>query len=405
MKTIFLTILFVILSLIGYAQSDNAAKIEYENAEEAFANKNYSLALEKIKKTEQLLKKGNPKTQYLQIQILNNLAIQNEKDGKFKDALAVLRETDNLATKYLLLDIADQQKYRDIYDIKQAILKRKSDIVERDLFVNNLKERIILYEEKFKRYDIEPFNRLMNGIDFNLESWKNVVLTKDLFKKNQKKLLFSDWINRDKKRNTVLEKADLVGYYKEDQSYSYSYIGLRANDNSHPTYKYKGILFKAKEYKKYLDNYPAMKLSIEGLEKEGIELVYRSFGFDPSGELLCIAFNIKTDKNSVQRFRFIQKFMNRPPDDEFSHRGENYNKREVLTENWYWNFKGKVLMYTIITEKNPSDNKFYITDTYITLLKHNLKEAIQFELNKEGKMVYDVKGAKVEIDPKELNLD
>lgn len=399
-----LTLVFVLVSTLGYAQSDNAAKIEYENAEEAFANKNYSLALEKITLTEQLLKKSNPKTQYLQIQILNNLANQNEKDKKFQNALRVLDELGNLVSKYLLLDIADQQKYRDVYDIKASIPKRQNDIKERGIFINNLKDRMLTYEEKFKRYDTEPFDKLMNGIDFSFESWKNAVLTNELFKKNQKKLLFSDWKNRDKKRSTMLEKTDLMEYYKERQSYSYSYVGLQADNNSHPTYKYKGILFKAKEYKKYLDTYSAMKLPIEGLEKEEIELVYRSFGFDPKGEMMSIAFDIKTPKNSGQRFDFIQKFMKRPPDDKFNYEGENYNKMKERTEHWYWAFKGKVLMLTVISAKY-SDNKYYITDSYITLLKHNLKEAIQFELNKEGKMVYDVSGTKLEIDPKELNLD
>jgi hypothetical protein len=316
-----------------------------------------------------------------------------------------LSETDNLASKYLLNDIADQQKYRDIYDIKASILKRQNNIVDRGVFVNELKDRMVKYEEKFKKYDSAPFDKLMNDIDFNFESWKNMVLTKEIFKKNQKKLLFSDWKNRDKKRSTMLEKVDLVNYYKEDQSHSYSYIWLKADNNSNPTYKYKGFLFKIKGYKKFLDNYSAMKLSIEGLDKEEIDLVYRSFGFNPAGELRCVALDLKTNKNSGQRFDFIKKMMNRPPDDQYSHTGTDYYKREELTENWYWNFKGKVLMLTLISAKDSSDNKYYITDTYITLLKHNLEEVIQFGLNNSGNMTYDVKGMKVEVSPKELNLD
>lgn len=61
-------VLFFLFPLLTRAQTEETiAKIEFQMAEEAYEKKQYAEVREHIKKVEELLKKQNPKTRYLDI--------------------------------------------------------------------------------------------------------------------------------------------------------------------------------------------------------------------------------------------------------------------------------------------------------------------------------------------------
>lgn len=96
------------------AQNDMKARIEYEEAEKAFSEQNYSLAYDKIKMVEQLLGKTNSKVLYLRIQIENQLL-----DSSF-DIIKELRKN----TAYFLDNYSEVEGIEDRY--KEVYLNSKS---------------------------------------------------------------------------------------------------------------------------------------------------------------------------------------------------------------------------------------------------------------------------------------
>ena len=116
---------FIILLLIIISTSVNAqmgvAKIKYDEAEEAYTEKNYNICLEKLNEVIDILKSTNPKVQYLRILCLSNLS---EKDplANFRNLI----ELNNYCKSYLndYDNIPDlEEKYRAVYDITEKFKK------------------------------------------------------------------------------------------------------------------------------------------------------------------------------------------------------------------------------------------------------------------------------------------
>ncbi|GGD14877.1 tetratricopeptide repeat protein [Flavobacterium orientale] len=77
-----LLIIFIVSCNCIFAQENGLkARIEFEEAEKAYAEGNYELALEKVKKAESLLGKWTPKTGHLKILTLDNLADYHNLDN------------------------------------------------------------------------------------------------------------------------------------------------------------------------------------------------------------------------------------------------------------------------------------------------------------------------------------
>lgn len=110
MKSNILVIVFILLSLMGFAQNDMKARMEYEDAEIAYQNGKYSEAISHLETAEKLLGKATGKTRYLLVLALSKGLRENYE---YKD-LETLRA---FITHYLDNYQADAGKYREIYDL------------------------------------------------------------------------------------------------------------------------------------------------------------------------------------------------------------------------------------------------------------------------------------------------
>lgn len=115
-------ILFAILNIV-FAQFVSAqntiAKLKFEDAEEAYSNSNFDLALSKLIEVETLLKSTNPKILYLKI---NSQAKIIEKKP-FND-YALIESARKLSSKYLIdyeLLPDNENQYRGIYKISESL--------------------------------------------------------------------------------------------------------------------------------------------------------------------------------------------------------------------------------------------------------------------------------------------
>jgi hypothetical protein len=116
---------FLLFTTVQFAVAQSAiAKLKFQDAEEAYANKDYYLALSKLNEVEAILKSTNPKILYLRI------LSQSKYFGKFPNNYHSLEEPYNeiqaiLAnTKKYLKDYEylpeNENKYRDIYKISES---------------------------------------------------------------------------------------------------------------------------------------------------------------------------------------------------------------------------------------------------------------------------------------------
>ena len=101
----------------GFAQNnDMKARMEFEDAETAYSNKDYSKAVTHLESAEKLLGKPTGKTRYLLILALNkNLA----QDYQYQD----LEKLRGLCKHYLDNYTTDTEKYREIYDLSNNLDK------------------------------------------------------------------------------------------------------------------------------------------------------------------------------------------------------------------------------------------------------------------------------------------
>jgi hypothetical protein len=119
MKKIILFTLLIIASFqLSFAQN-TIAKLKYEEAEEAYANNNFELALSKLKDVELLLKSTSPKILYLKINSESKIIEQNP----FND-FSIIEDARTQSAKYLneYEQIPDNEdKYREIYKISEKL--------------------------------------------------------------------------------------------------------------------------------------------------------------------------------------------------------------------------------------------------------------------------------------------
>ncbi|MES2286262.1 MAG: hypothetical protein V4547_11280 [Bacteroidota bacterium] len=124
-----LILIFVIITSaqLSFGQA-MIAKLKFEEAEEAYANNNFELAVSKLKDVEALLKSTNPKIRYLQILAQTKIIEKNP----LNDWL-LLKNTRIMADTYLkdYENLPDNEdKYRDIYKAGESLKKWPGTVVE-----------------------------------------------------------------------------------------------------------------------------------------------------------------------------------------------------------------------------------------------------------------------------------
>ncbi|RKS03262.1 MULTISPECIES: hypothetical protein [unclassified Flavobacterium] len=119
MKNIASTI-FLFLSILTFAQESALADLKFEEAEIAFNNKNYSLALNKVDEFDKLLGTISDKSLYIRIISLRKL-FNDQKLWEDKAQSALLFSLQKYTAAYVnqVTDLDD--RYREVYDISQEL--------------------------------------------------------------------------------------------------------------------------------------------------------------------------------------------------------------------------------------------------------------------------------------------
>src|SRR5690606_8153382 len=122
MKQLFLLITLGFMTVQVFAQSDELkARIEYGEAEKAFSEEDFGLAIKHLDKAEALLGQWTPLTGYLRILCLDKATDYSDNNETSYSGLA-----EQLA-KYIAYANAngadiDESKFRDIYTIEQKVV-------------------------------------------------------------------------------------------------------------------------------------------------------------------------------------------------------------------------------------------------------------------------------------------
>ncbi len=146
--------LLLIISFIAFSTSnifaqnnDMKARIEFEDAETAYQNQDYSKAITHLESAEKLLGKPTSKTRYLLILALNKNLPQ---DYEYQD----LEKIKKLSKHYIDNYTTDTEKYRDIYQISNNLNNNYPKTLEEyNAYVDKKKKdkemtRLAIEEEK-----------------------------------------------------------------------------------------------------------------------------------------------------------------------------------------------------------------------------------------------------------------
>lgn len=119
MKIRIFTLLLTLWSVEAFAQNDLRARIQFEDAETAFASKDYATAITHLTEAEKLLGKWTPKVGYLMILSLNKLINFEKPDRALFDNL--LDHTDRYMTHAQSNTEVDPEKFKEIYSVEQHL--------------------------------------------------------------------------------------------------------------------------------------------------------------------------------------------------------------------------------------------------------------------------------------------
>jgi hypothetical protein len=148
LQKLLLIVTFMVFSTgnIFAQNNDMKARMEYEDAETAYSNQNYSKAIEHLENAEKFLGKATAKTRYL---LILSLSKNLSSDYEYKD----LEKLRTLCKHYLDNYTTDTEKYRDIYDLSNNLNKNYPKSLEE---YNKFKQE---QEEQQKRLAIEKRER------------------------------------------------------------------------------------------------------------------------------------------------------------------------------------------------------------------------------------------------------
>lgn len=167
--------LLLIISFIAFSTSnifaqnnDMKARMEFEDAETAYQNQDYSKAVTHLESAEKLLGKPTGKTRYLLILALNkNLA----QDYEYQD----LEKLKKISKHYLDNYTTDTEKYRDVYDLSNNLDKNYPKNMEQYITYRKEYERLSLEKQK-KENEKKEKEQLANKIKNFRSNLNGVVL-------------------------------------------------------------------------------------------------------------------------------------------------------------------------------------------------------------------------------------
>jgi len=143
MKTIQFLLLFI--SALAFSQNDMKARVEYEDAETAFASGDFLKTISHLEEAKKLLKKENPKILYLQI-----LA---ERELAKKDTLYFPKVKNTIERIEKLPDFKSfpEEKKMEIYKMGKTLTNDKNNLISE---INNKKnkEQIFINYSTIKNY-------------------------------------------------------------------------------------------------------------------------------------------------------------------------------------------------------------------------------------------------------------
>ena len=163
-KNLLYLFLFLMCNISVYSQNDVKARIEFEEAEKAFNDKDYSTSLQKLIEAEKLLGKTNTKILYLKV-ICQNETIKSEPFDNFEMLVDIRQNCD------MFMKMTDKKP--DMYDKYKEVYKIKKDL---ELYPKSITDFNIKKEE----YLIEKKNVLEKE---NEAAREKKAFTKDLFER------------------------------------------------------------------------------------------------------------------------------------------------------------------------------------------------------------------------------
>ena len=148
------TILFILSSIITFAQESAIADLKFEEAETAFNNQNYETTIKKLDEFDKLLGSIKDKSLYLRIISQDKLFDPTklyENESQF-NLLSSLRKNTNAYLKAMESNGLDE-RYREVYGISEKIEKYPKDKTAFQLEIKKINDNLDKYVGKSYRIE------------------------------------------------------------------------------------------------------------------------------------------------------------------------------------------------------------------------------------------------------------
>ncbi len=322
MKTKLLTIIMLICFTVqGFAQNnDMKARMEFEDAETAYQNQNYSKAVTHLENAEKLLGKPTGKTRYLLILAKANVFL-NTEGYEYKD----LEKLRDLSKYYLDNYTTDTEKYREIYDLSNVLNNNfpKTEQEYNQLVFKKIQEKqaqqIAELDEQLK--EVEKLKQAQDYIKSLAQKYGGFVsdITVDEFaklspvhqeivddyKKNKKK---GYGYRKDKKligpkSAMVSETSDIITRYSYVLKFSKKYNNEEADAAYYEIIKTIQDNIDPKYYKEFSSSEPQFLIKVPGLDLITIGLSYISYYSDGSEGYTIDFYSRKYDNYPIDTLK------------------------------------------------------------------------------------------------------
>ncbi len=171
------TILFILSSVITFAQGGAMADLKFEEAEIAFNNQDYETTIKKLDEFDKLLGSIKDKSLYLRIISQDKLFEPSklyENESNF-NLLSSLRKNTSAYLKAMESNGLDE-RYREVYAINEKIVQYPKDKVQwkinKDKIENDFKNYLLNIRQKLSYL---PEDKIERGIEIVLKIEKNMV--------------------------------------------------------------------------------------------------------------------------------------------------------------------------------------------------------------------------------------
>ena len=230
-----LLLLLIIISTFTFAQAQNnmEAKMAYQMAEEKFEAKQYTEALDYLKKAKDALGNTNPPMAYLRVIIVDQIVFAKESTEVFNNLEKVIADFEETENKEAL----GEEKLMDVYRIKMGFDKRKATFEKKANKNSTIKmdytEMVYRLSSNFPKTKTPVSNFITNLPKSWMQPWDNRLSGKS-YEKQIKRIILSG--QHDFYYQTIGSKqfvlSSLKTYNKElDSIQKYNVLQL-INDDS-----------------------------------------------------------------------------------------------------------------------------------------------------------------------------